>query len=153
MFICSLECPTRQIANILHRAVAANPMPQASSAYSVTQISDGQVQAATSAAAPVTQISDGQIQAPTSVAAPVTQISDGQIQAPTSAAAPVTQISDGQIQAPTGYYPTGGATGVLPTGTGVGSYSSYAPIATGAAAINGPVAGLLAAAGVAVAML
>lgn len=73
--------------------VTATPVSQA-----VSQISDGQVQASTSAAAPVTQISDGQIQATT--AAPVSQISDGQIQATTAAPA-VTQISDGQIQAPT----------------------------------------------------
>ena len=52
----------------------------------------------------MSQISDGQIQASTS-AAKVTQISDGQPQAPktTSAAskttvAPVTQISDGQVR-------------------------------------------------------
>ncbi|KAK3703313.1 hypothetical protein LTR37_014525 [Vermiconidia calcicola] len=128
--------------------------------YSVTQISDGQIQQATSAA-PVSQISDGQIQAATSAViltpssvpvAPVTQISDGQIQAPTSTVPVVTQISDGQIQAP---YPTGGApTGALPTGTGVIPASSYAgPVATGAAAINGPAAGLLAAGAFAIAMI
>jgi hypothetical protein len=71
----------------------------ASASGAITQISDGQLQGATSTAKAVTQIADGQIQASTA-AAPVTQISDGQIQATTGA--PVTQISDGQIQATTG---------------------------------------------------
>ena len=66
----------------------------AASALAATQITDGQIQAPTTA--PVTQITDGQIQAPTSV--PVKQITDGQIQIPTSAPTPVKQISDGQIQ-------------------------------------------------------
>ncbi|CDK29852.1 unnamed protein product [Kuraishia capsulata CBS 1993] len=93
----------------------------------VTQIGDGQVQAATTTksakktAAVVTQISDGQVQATTktksakkstkTTAAVVTQISDGQVQATTkttsakktskTSAAVVTQIGDGQIQADT----------------------------------------------------
>jgi hypothetical protein len=72
---------------------------------SQSQISDGQIQAATSTVAPVAQITDGQIQAATkaSTVAPVSQITDGQIQAPTKATttvAPVSQITDGQIQAP-----------------------------------------------------
>jgi len=85
---------------------------QAATAVPVTQIGDGQIQAAT--ATPVTQIGDGQIQAPTArtgmvtvtvtkdlcVAAPITQIGDGQIQAPMGT--PITQIGDGQIQAPGG---------------------------------------------------
>ncbi|KAL9576619.1 MAG: hypothetical protein Q9212_006951 [Teloschistes hypoglaucus] len=84
------------------------------SPVSVSQISDGQIQAPTSkpsvktTIAPVSQISDGQIQAPTSkptiktTVAPVSQISDGQIQAPTTTVGKASQISDGQIQAPTG---------------------------------------------------
>ncbi|KAM3418880.1 hypothetical protein BST61_g4843 [Cercospora zeina] len=57
----------------------------------VSQIGDGQIQAATSAA-PVSQIADGQVQAP------VSQIADGQIQAPKQTGSPVSQIPDGQIQ-------------------------------------------------------
>ena len=91
---------------------------QATTAAAVSQLTDGQPQAATSAsvAAPVSQISDGQVQATTAAAvsqisdgqvqattgAAVSQISDGQVQATTAPASPVTQISDGQIQAPTG---------------------------------------------------
>ena len=99
---------------ILALATVAYAVPQASqisdgqiqapTTAPVKQISDGQVQAPTSVA-PVKQISDGQIQAPTSAPAPVKQISDGQIQAPTSVPAPVKQISDGQIQAPTSVAP------------------------------------------------
>ncbi|QLG71432.1 hypothetical protein HG535_0B04740 [Zygotorulaspora mrakii] len=95
--------------------IAVNPVANSSSASlakrdGVSQIGDGQIQAATttrSTAAPVSQISDGQIQATAatrSTAAPVSQISDGQIQATTatrSTAALVSQISDGQIQATT----------------------------------------------------
>jgi Yeast PIR protein repeat len=65
----------------------------------VTQISDGQPQAATGA--PVTQISDGQPQAATGV--PVTQISDGQVQA-TTAAAPATYTGAASHQAPAGFF-------------------------------------------------
>ena len=72
---------------------------QAASGVPVTQITDGQIQAPSSIAV-VTQITDGQVQAPTNTGAPVTQITDGQVQAPTSAAV-VTQITDGQVQAPT----------------------------------------------------
>jgi hypothetical protein len=87
--------------------------PQAASATPITQLSDGQPQGGTAppaTVAPVTQISDGQVQAPTSTGgAVVTQISDGQIQAPTSTGggAVITQISDGQVQAPTST-PAGG---------------------------------------------
>ncbi|ESZ96065.1 hypothetical protein SBOR_3542 [Sclerotinia borealis F-4128] len=83
------------------------------SSAAVSQISDGQPQAAIPAA-PITQISDGQVQgAPSSinnsvsyatVGAPITQISDGQVQGATSipaAGAPITQISDGQVQGAT----------------------------------------------------
>ncbi|KAF1350221.1 hypothetical protein BDV97DRAFT_185067 [Delphinella strobiligena] len=68
---------------------------------SVSQVSDGQIQATTGTAAVVSQISDGQIQATTATHAVVSQISDGQIQATTGTAAVVSQISDGQIQATT----------------------------------------------------
>ncbi|OCL12730.1 hypothetical protein AOQ84DRAFT_352376 [Glonium stellatum] len=60
----------------------------------------------------VSQISDGQIQAPTTATIlPVSQISDGQIQAPastlrTSTMSAVSQISDGQPQAPYHTIPT-----------------------------------------------
>lgn len=65
----------------------------------VSQITDGQVQAATKTeAAAVSQITDGQVQAATKTeAAAVSQITDGQVQAATKAA--VSQINDGQIQA------------------------------------------------------
>ncbi|KAK4555614.1 hypothetical protein LTR86_007367 [Recurvomyces mirabilis] len=87
--------------------VTATPV----SSRPVTQLTDGQPGAGTSATAkPISQISDGQIQASTKAtissvtARPISQISDGQIQASTSApkptVAPVSQISDGQIQAP-----------------------------------------------------
>ena len=64
----------------------------------ITQISDGQPQAATMA--PVTEFSDGQPQAPVVTVKPVSQITDGQPQAPTATAKPVSQITDGQPQAP-----------------------------------------------------
>ncbi|KAI5362653.1 hypothetical protein Slin14017_G063340 [Septoria linicola] len=64
----------------------------------VSQIADGQVQAATGS--PVTQIGDGQVQAPQYTGKPVQQISDGQVQNPTGT--PVQQIPDGQVQNPTG---------------------------------------------------
>ncbi|KAL9629096.1 MAG: hypothetical protein Q9204_005472 [Flavoplaca sp. TL-2023a] len=90
----------------------------------VSQITDGQIQAPTSAAAPVTQIDDGQIQAPTSAAdAGVTQIDDGQIQAPTSVAdAGASQIDDGHIQVP-----TGAASGVAPVPTSNGTFNGGSP--------------------------
>lgn len=80
---------------------ASSASSVATSAGAVTQIGDGQIQAATTTAVVVSQISDGQIQAPTSTAVVVSQISDGQIQNPvtTSSVAVVSQISDGQIQA------------------------------------------------------
>lgn len=123
----------------------------AATAAPVSQISDGQIQASTSAA-PVSQISDGQIQASTAAAAaptgaPVSQISDGQIQASTSAASPVTQIGDGQIQAPTG--------GVVAPKNGTGSYTASGSPAqyTGAAnKMNAGSVGLLAAIGLVAAL-
>ncbi|QSZ30885.1 hypothetical protein DSL72_000443 [Monilinia vaccinii-corymbosi] len=86
-------------------AVAATAIAPLFSAAAVSQIPDGQLQAATSAVH-VIQISDGQIQGATSAAAgaPVTQTSDGQIQGATSTlapSAPISQISDGQIQGAT----------------------------------------------------
>ncbi|CAI4584343.1 ADM_collapsed_G0032730.mRNA.1.CDS.1 [Saccharomyces cerevisiae] len=71
-----------------------------STAAAVSQITDGQVQAAKSTAAAASQISDGQVQA-ASTAAAVSQITDGQVQAAKSTAAAASQISDGQVQATT----------------------------------------------------
>ena len=105
---------------------------------SQSQISDGQIQVATTTAAPVSQITDGQIQAPTKVTttvAPISQITDGQPQAPkvTTTVAPVSQITDGQIQAPTkpasiSVLPSPSANGTFTTGT--------APVATFKGAAN-----------------
>jgi len=98
---------------------------------SQSQISDGQIQAATSTVAPVAQITDGQIQAATkaSTVAPVSQITDGQIQAPskaTTTVAPVSQITDGQIQAPT----KPASISVVPSPSANGTFSTGAPAAT-----------------------
>ena len=119
--------------------------PQAAtSAAPVSQISDGQPQAATSAsAAPVSQISDGQVQASTAAGA-VSQISDGQVQAPTSApAAPVSQISDGQVQAATS---TAAAVSQIPDGQVQAPYpannaTAAAPSGTGSAQSPAPFEG------------
>jgi len=103
--------------------------PQAATGAPVSQISDGQPQAPTGN--PVSQISDGQPQAPTGN--PVSQISDGQPQAPTGA--PVSQISDGQPQAPTGAPVSQISDGQpqAPTGTPVSQISDGQPQApTGA---------------------
>ena len=73
------------------------------------QISDGQLQQATTPVAVVKQITDGQLQQATSTPTPVTpavvkQITDGQLQQATSSPAPIVtpavvkQITDGQIQ-------------------------------------------------------
>ncbi|KAJ8064589.1 hypothetical protein OCU04_006918 [Sclerotinia nivalis] len=86
--------------------------PQAAtSAISISQISDGQVQVPTSVptGASITQIPDGQVQGATTtpvVGASITQIPDGQVQGATSvatppASAPISQISDGQVQGAT----------------------------------------------------
>ncbi|KAK1063235.1 hypothetical protein LTR12_009574 [Friedmanniomyces endolithicus] len=83
-------------------AISDGQPQAATSAAKISQLTDGQPQATTAAAA--SQLSDGQVQATTAAAsatkpsAAVTQISDGQIQAPTTTSA-VAQISDGQIQA------------------------------------------------------
>jgi len=146
--VAATTAPVTQISDGQPQASTAVPAP-------VTQISDGQIQATTATpVAPVTQITDGQIQAPTSTpVAPVTQISDGQIQAPTSTVAPVTQISDGQVQAPTAAPYPSGTGAAMPSGTGVMPYSTGVVPATGAAATNGPIAGLIAAVGIAAALL
>ncbi|CCH62054.1 hypothetical protein TBLA_0G01080 [Henningerozyma blattae CBS 6284] len=112
--------------------IAVVPLAASSTAKAkrdaVSQIGDGQIQAATTTtamvipkatAAAVSQIGDGQIQATTktetlkATAAAVSQIGDGQIQATTKTEAPkvteapkqtaaaVSQIGDGQIQATT----------------------------------------------------
>lgn len=86
----------------------ATAIASLSSAASVSQISDGQPQAATSAAS-ISQISDGQLQGATSAMMPpmpsvsMSEASDGQIQVPTTtpAGATITQIPDGQIQGAT----------------------------------------------------
>ncbi|KAK5958908.1 uncharacterized protein PWA37_003885 [Arxiozyma heterogenica] len=65
----------------------------------VSQIGDGQIQAATATKAAVSQIGDGQIQAAKTTKAAVSQIGDGQIQAAKTTKAAVSQIGDGQIQA------------------------------------------------------
>merc|ERR1711877_58716 len=117
---CSTDYASR--FGIAVMSAAANA---AAPAATVSQITDGQVQAAQSSVCyamdsqgrTVSQIGDGQIQAPTSTPAPsmtmmgVSQIADGQIQAPTAtvqstttntvtstATAVVSQIADGQIQ-------------------------------------------------------
>ena len=109
----------------------ADGQPQAGTSAVVSQITDGQIQAAPTAAA-VSQITDGQIQAPTSTAAAVSQITDGQIQAPTSTAAGVSQITDGQIQAGTSGVPAPSANGTFTTSSpsaspfvGAGSLASW----------------------------
>ena len=85
--------------------IAVQPIATSSSVAkrAVSQIGDGQVQAATKTqAAPVSQIGDGQIQATTKTqAAPVSQIGDGQIQATTKTTQAASQIGDGQVQAAT----------------------------------------------------
>ena len=123
----SFAAPQQQEASVI-----ADGQPQvATSAAAVSQITDGQIQAAPTAAPPaVSQIGDGQIQAPTSTAAAVTQIGDGQIQAPTSTAAGVTQIADGQVQAGTSGVPAPSANGTFTTPTpapftGAGSLASW----------------------------
>ncbi|KAK5958907.1 uncharacterized protein PWA37_004454 [Arxiozyma heterogenica] len=65
----------------------------------VSQIGDGQIQAAKTTKAAVSQIGDGQIQAAKTTKAVVSQIGDGQIQAAKTTMAAVSQIGDGQIQA------------------------------------------------------
>ena len=72
-----------------------------STAAAISQIGDGQVQAAKSTVAAVSQITNGQVQAAKSTAAAVSQIGDGQVQAAKSTAAAVSQIGDGQVQATT----------------------------------------------------
>merc|ERR1711939_936941 len=121
---CSTDYASR--FGIAVMSAAANA---AAPAATVSQITDGQVQAAQSSVCyamdsqgrTVSQIGDGQIQAPTSTPAPsmtmmgVSQIGDGQIQGPACTPSAqvqdgqmgctrvpaISQISDGQIQAPT----------------------------------------------------
>ena len=106
-------------------SVAATATASVAKRAAISQIGDGQIQAATftssttlakKTAAAISQIGDGQIQAATftssttlakKTAAAVSQIGDGQIQATTktttakSTATAVSQIGDGQIQATT----------------------------------------------------
>merc|ERR1712029_753897 len=121
---CSTDYASR--FGIAVMSAAANA---AAPAATVSQIADGQVQAAQSSVCyamdsqgrTVSQIADGQIQAPTSTPAPsmtmmgVSQIADGQIQGPACTPSAqvmggqmgctrvpaISQIPDGQIQAPT----------------------------------------------------
>jgi len=103
----------------------------AGSVTPVAQITDGQVQAVTTAPSvtvtPVKQITDGQVQAVSSAPAvtPVKQITDGQVQAVSSAATvtPVKQITDGQVQA--------GATGAsaAPSPSSNGTFAAPSPSA------------------------
>lgn len=123
--IVSLAIATTAIAQL--GSQISDGQVQAATATPVVQITDGQVQAATTAAAVVQQITDGQVQAPTSVAV-VSQITDGQVQVPTTTAAVVSQITDGQVQVP-----TVASTGMMTTSNG--TFTSPAPTAafTGAA--------------------
>ncbi|OAA51562.1 covalently-linked cell wall protein [Metarhizium rileyi] len=108
--LCQIGDGQVQVRTTPCASVTQVPSNTAAPAPPVSQISDGQIQAApkTATLPPVSQIADGQPQAPTNTQAPpappVTQISDGQPQAPTNTQAPpappVTQISDGQPQAP-----------------------------------------------------
>lgn len=103
VIISAMSCGSASSSGVSQVSDGQPQAPSTAGSPPVTQISDGQPQGPSTAAnPPVTQISDGQPQAPTG--APITQISDGQIQVPPSAPAPppVTQISDGQPQAPTG---------------------------------------------------
>merc|ERR1712070_1098706 len=121
---CSTDYASRFGIAVMSAAANAN-----APAATVSQIADGQVQAAQSSVCyamdsqgrTVSQIADGQIQAPTSTPAPsmtmmgVSQIADGQIQGPACTPSAqvqdgqmgctrvpaISQISDGQIQAPT----------------------------------------------------
>ncbi|KAF2862496.1 hypothetical protein K470DRAFT_212595 [Piedraia hortae CBS 480.64] len=88
---------------------------------SVSQISDGQVQATSGA---VSQISDGQVQATSAAAGGVSQISDGQVQAGTATGAAVSQISDGQVQAGTATGSAASASASAEPYTGAASISS-----------------------------
>ncbi|KAJ9573111.1 beta-1,3-glucan linked protein [Nakaseomyces glabratus] len=81
--------------------IAVQPIATSSSVAkrAVSQIGDGQVQAATKTqAAPVSQIGDGQIQATTKTTQAASQIGDGQVQAATKTASAASQIADGQVQ-------------------------------------------------------
>merc|ERR1712029_301480 len=121
---CSTDYASRFGIAVMSAAANAN-----APAATVSQIADGQVQAAQSSVCyamdsqgrTVSQIADGQIQAPTSTPAPsmtmmgVSQIADGQIQGPACTPSAqvqdgqmgctrvpaISQIPDGQIQAPT----------------------------------------------------
>ncbi|GIZ40369.1 hypothetical protein CKM354_000371000 [Cercospora kikuchii] len=138
--------PTTLIFQQLQLVHVLTPLNiQAPTGAPVSQIADGQIQAATSGS-PVSQIADGQV---TPTGAPVTQIADGQVQAPTGS--PVTQIADGQIQAPqqTGSPVTQIADGQAPTNGSVASpsvvpYTGAAAIPTMRSELFGLAAGVLA---------
>ncbi|CAL9731658.1 cell wall mannoprotein Hsp150p [Monosporozyma unispora] len=79
--------------------IAVVPATGVAKRDAVSQIGDGQIQAAKTTKAAVSQIGDGQIQAAKTTKAAVSQIGDGQIQAAKTTKAAVSQIGDGQIQA------------------------------------------------------
>ncbi|KAI6952181.1 hypothetical protein KC318_g13858 [Hortaea werneckii] len=141
----------------------------AAPAATVSQIADGQVQAAKnsrvcydvdSQGRTVSQIADGQIQAPTSTPAPsmtmmgVSQIADGQIQGPACTPSAqvqdgqmgctrvpaISQIPDGQIQAPTATVQSTTTNTVTSTATAVVSQIADGQIQNSGALSNGRVA-------------
>ncbi|KAI7579626.1 hypothetical protein KC316_g9375 [Hortaea werneckii] len=127
----------------------------AAPAATVSQIADGQVQAAKnsrvcydvdSQGRTVSQIADGQIQAPTSTPAPsmtmmgVSQIADGQIQGPACTPSAQVQDADGQIQAPTATVQSTTTNTVTSTATAVVSQIADGQIQNSGALSNGRVA-------------
>ncbi|RMY15549.1 hypothetical protein D0868_00822 [Hortaea werneckii] len=157
---CSTDYASR--FGIAVMSAAANA---AAPAATVSQIADGQVQAAKnsrvcydvdSQGRTVSQIADGQIQAPTSTPAPsmtmmgVSQIADGQIQGP--ACTPSAQVQDGQmgalvcrqsvrfIQAPTATVQSTTTNTVTSTATAVVSQIADGQIQNSGALSNGRVA-------------
>ena len=127
-------------------AASSSAMPSSSMAVMTSSAVYSSVPAPASSVMVCTEYSDGQPQCSMAPVPACTEYSDGQPQCPSSAPPPP--------PAPTGVYPTGG-TGVyvMPTGTGVIPYSTSVVPAINAAPTNGPIVGLLAAAGIAVAFL
>lgn len=97
----STEAPTSTEAATSTEAPTSTEA-SSSNADAISQIDDGQIQAATTTTAEAaSQIDDGQVQATTATTAEAaSQIDDGQVQATTATTAEaVSQIEDGQIQA------------------------------------------------------
>ncbi|KAI7545331.1 hypothetical protein KC331_g6274 [Hortaea werneckii] len=161
---CSTDYASR--FGIAVMSAAANA---AAPAATVSQIADGQVQAAQnsrvcydvdSQGRTVSQIADGQIQAPTSTPAPsmtmmgVSQIADGQIQGPACTPSAqvqdgqmgctrvpaISQIPDGQIQAPTATVQSTTTNTVTSTATAVVSQIADGQVQNSGALSNGRVA-------------